>query len=345
MDEEVGSSRARKATTTMSGDKTDGVGLKVFSVPNCVYAATDGVFPQWRFLLVVYNPGPEALTLERVVQTRCYPGQRVRRRAGGDAIRLVQGEREMPGGGVAVLEMSDSVQAKPPPVRIDISLTFSDGKEAFVVEHAIDLVPTSTRALHFPLRGPWLVANGRSFRHCLGRQFGFDFIHRNDARIFSGPVKGDPELTRFASFAQPLFSPTTGRVLDCTDENEDIPATPDRASGTDVANHAGNYLVVEDEEGACVLLAHLRKGSLLVRKGERVEAGRPVAQVGNNGTTSLPHLHIELLDRAPEMEYQVSQSFSASGLPFGFHQCRRVGRCAGGRELLVPKRLEVLEDA
>ena len=44
--------------------------LKLFSVPARVYAASDGIFPQWRFLLVAYNPGPEALTLERVVQAR-----------------------------------------------------------------------------------------------------------------------------------------------------------------------------------------------------------------------------------------------------------------------------------
>jgi murein DD-endopeptidase MepM/ murein hydrolase activator NlpD len=34
------------------------------------------------------------------------------------------------------------------------------------------------------------------------------------------------------------------------------------------------------------------KGSVLVRPGDRVQAGQPLACVGNSGNTTEPHLHI-----------------------------------------------------
>ncbi|MPZ23382.1 MAG: peptidoglycan DD-metalloendopeptidase family protein, partial [Dehalococcoidia bacterium] len=43
-------------------------------------------------------------------------------------------------------------------------------------------------------------------------------------------------------------------------------------------------------------LMHLKRGSLLVQPGDVVQAGAPLAQVGNTGNTTQPHLHFQLMD-------------------------------------------------
>ncbi|MDH3034883.1 M23 family metallopeptidase [Streptomyces sp. TRM75561] len=58
----------------------------------------------------------------------------------------------------------------------------------------------------------------------------------------------------------------------------------------------GNHVVLDLGGGAYALYAHLRRGSLTVREGDRVHAGQVLAQVGNSGNSTEPHLHFQLMD-------------------------------------------------
>jgi len=44
------------------------------------------------------------------------------------------------------------------------------------------------------------------------------------------------------------------------------------------------------------MYAHLIKGSLLVKPGDTVKKGQKIAQLGNTGNSSSPHLHFQLMD-------------------------------------------------
>jgi murein DD-endopeptidase MepM/ murein hydrolase activator NlpD len=58
---------------------------------------------------------------------------------------------------------------------------------------------------------------------------------------------------------------------------------------------AGWYVVLDgDDEDRDYVFMHLRKGSILVTAGQHVSAGQPLAQVGNTGRSSGPHLHFEI---------------------------------------------------
>ena len=54
---------------------------------------------------------------------------------------------------------------------------------------------------------------------------------------------------------------------------------------------AGNLVVVETG-GVQVFLAHLEPGSIVVRRGDPVQAGDPVGRVGCTGNSTEPHLHV-----------------------------------------------------
>lgn len=92
--------------------------------------------------------------------------------------------------------------------------------------------------------------------------------------------------SRYAINGATVFSPCAGRVI------ESAGGLPDNNPGSaDIYNPAGNYIVM-DCDGINVLLAHLLSSSLLVKRGDIVRQGQPVAQVGNSGNSMEPHLHM-----------------------------------------------------
>ena len=61
------------------------------------------------------------------------------------------------------------------------------------------------------------------------------------------------------------------------------------------AGGAGYYVVLDgDGEDRDYVFMHLRKGSILVERGDAVAKGQQIAQVGNTGSSSGPHLHFEI---------------------------------------------------
>lgn len=54
----------------------------------------------------------------------------------------------------------------------------------------------------------------------------------------------------------------------------------------------GNYIILEHADGLCSLYAHCKK--LLVQTGAPIKAGQTIAQVGETGTATGAHLHLEL---------------------------------------------------
>jgi murein DD-endopeptidase MepM/ murein hydrolase activator NlpD len=56
----------------------------------------------------------------------------------------------------------------------------------------------------------------------------------------------------------------------------------------------GNGIRIAHGDGWTTWYCHLRRGSLLVEKGDKVAVGQPLGLVGLSGDTSFPHLHFDL---------------------------------------------------
>lgn len=60
----------------------------------------------------------------------------------------------------------------------------------------------------------------------------------------------------------------------------------------------GNHVIIAQADGTFAVYAHLRQHSATVPEGAHVDAGEKIGEVGNTGNSSVPHLHVHLMDRA-----------------------------------------------
>jgi hypothetical protein len=61
------------------------------------------------------------------------------------------------------------------------------------------------------------------------------------------------------------------------------------------AEGAGHYVVLDgDDEDHDYVFMHLRSDSITVEAGDRVPTGQRIAEVGNTGRSTAPHLHFEI---------------------------------------------------
>lgn len=185
-------------------------------------------------------------------------------------------------------------------------------------------LPISAVELAFPLPpGNYLVANGGANiavsshaetldlsvpRHRLwhGQSYGVDIVALSSVgRSAEGLMPTNPK--QYVIYGRTVLAPCTGLVISAASGLPDtaIPLTSDEPS---VGNHV--LLRCEDVE---VLLAHFKPGSLRVRQGQRVAVGQPVAEVGNSGSSSEPHLHIHA-----QSPGTTTAPFSGQPLPIQF---------------------------
>jgi murein DD-endopeptidase MepM/ murein hydrolase activator NlpD len=164
--------------------------------------------------------------------------------------------------------------------------------------------------------------------HFLGQTFAIDFVAA-DARRRTATVRdwrtllSTEPVTRFLAFGRAILSPIDGHVVAAHDGEPDHPArraplpilgyllTQGSRLRRGLAAVTGNQLILAlDSGGPFVALAHLRNGSLLVRPGDPVAVGQPVAACGNSGNSTQPHVHVQVMDSADLL--------AARGLPMAF---------------------------
>jgi len=164
--------------------------------------------------------------------------------------------------------------------------------------------PYSGRELYLPFAGEWTVwqAFDGEWTHRGPWRYAYDFVITDpDGRTFRGDGS---RLTDYYAFGKPVLSPVDGTVVEITDGVEDNP--PGQANKE---NNYGNYVLLWDYRGFYVLVAHLRKGSVRVKPGDRVLKGSLLGQCGNSGYSPQPHIHIHV---------QASPKVGSPTLPFKF---------------------------
>jgi hypothetical protein len=346
------------------GNRPDSVvpGIETVVEPHTVYVADDSVRPRWRFAFLVQSRSDTDLeVVEFRIQHRAEPSApwlqaptpRVcpTDRARLDGPDITVGPSRIAPGAFTGIDLRDCVPGEmPSAIRVEADVRGGQSTGITTVSRVVSLIPRATRYVTFPLEGAWVAGNARADQHGIGRAFAFDFVTEADQQIHTAPKVNELRPDQFDSYNQPLHSPVDGRVVACENAMPDLACTP-RGGGTygkglpdglPKSAFFGNYVLIEADASDCLLMAHLKQGSVLVRSGMQVAAGQLVGRVGNSGNTSGAHLHIELLDGILEFDKLLTPDFRQSGLPFGFRDV--VLKNATGRRCgdLVPEKGDIV---
>lgn len=161
------------------------------------------------------------------------------------------------------------------------------------------------------------------------------------ARPTGGSSASAWSLTDFYAFGQKVLAPADGRVVRAVDGEPDRPPVKTRLrlaqpSGEDPRRIFGNYIVIDHGHGEFSLLGHLRRGSVRVKRGDRVKRGQVLAECGNSGASAQPHLHFHVMDGPDPIR--------SRGLPvhFGNYRLWRAGQASLVRSG-APRAGELLE--
>jgi hypothetical protein len=119
-------------------------------------------------------------------------------------------------------------------------------------------------------------------------------------------VPGAPEMRA----GVPVLAAAPGVVTVARDGLADAPAPEPAPTGRPATPEAGNVVVIDHGRGWESQYSHLRRGSLVVRRGQRVEAGARLGLIGRSGTAAFPHVHFEIRHRGRAMD-------PFTGLPAG----------------------------
>jgi len=191
----------------------------------------------------------------------------------------------------------------------------------------VDVAAGSTRTIAAPVRGRnWVAMNGccgigsahvsalAPFSGSLAntQRFAIDWMRTNDDGEF---VTGEPIRNEsYAGYGQEVRAVADGTItstLDTMAANTPgtLPAAdPALAATITVETVDGNHIIQDLGGGVWAAYAHLQKGSLLVKPGDRVKAGQVIARLGNTGNSSAPHLHFQLMN-GPQL-------VGSDGLPY-----------------------------
>lgn len=118
-----------------------------------------------------------------------------------------------------------------------------------------------------------------------GTAYGVDIVAIDSFGMRAdGVMPSDP--IQYRIFGMPVAAPCAGKVIAAVDGLPDM-----QIPNQDERHLAGNHVVLRCN-GNDILLAHFKKGSLLVHTNDVLEIGALIARVGNSGATSEPHLHV-----------------------------------------------------
>jgi murein DD-endopeptidase MepM/ murein hydrolase activator NlpD len=140
-------------------------------------------------------------------------------------------------------------------------------------------------------------------------------LERNGARYQGDGTK----LEDYYAYGQEIIAPAGGVVLQAFDGSDDNPPgvlpqmpspdelrkmaeqarAPGQPGGMQIRMPRANVVSIDHENGEMSVFLHIQKGSLQVKHGDSVRAGKVLARVGNSGMSKAPHLHYQLV-RIPD---------------------------------------------
>jgi murein DD-endopeptidase MepM/ murein hydrolase activator NlpD len=150
------------------------------------------------------------------------------------------------------------------------------------VDNALDIRSPFERSSYVLNGSASLLVNEHA--RISGEAWGTDlYPHTRSGRLCQGSG-----LAAFPCFGAPVLAPVAGRIDRVVSDRPDMPL-----GEVDEEVPTGNSVSIQTQDGRCLMLAHLKRLSILVREGEDVTVGQQIARCGNSGRASVPHLFLQ----------------------------------------------------
>ncbi|MDH6182277.1 biotin carboxyl carrier protein [Microbacteriaceae bacterium SG_E_30_P1] len=195
--------------------------------------------------------------------------------------------------------------------------------------------PTDVAA---PVTGRWLAVNSPTTKvpshgvRAYGQAYAIDLVLDPESPDTARPQFSSGRAFRapaeYPAFGQPVRAMVDGVVVTASDGLRDHRARSNwpallymfvEGAARELGGPrfiVGNHLVIEAESGVFALVAHLQRGSIRVKVGDRVRAGDVIALCGNSGNSTEPHVHAQLMDRRSPLTGQgLPMTFGGEPLP------------------------------
>lgn len=143
-------------------------------------------------------------------------------------------------------------------------------------------------SLKAPFSGSWSIYQGfnGTYTHQSAWKHALDFFVTVEGMSYKDNGR---HLEDYYAYGKPVLSPCFGRVVAF------VSSLADNIVGeVDTVNNWGNFILIQINTGAYVLLAHLQKDSVKVELNSWVAPGQILAMVGNSGRSPQPHLHMHV---------------------------------------------------
>lgn len=166
-----------------------------------------------------------------------------------------------------------------------------------------------------PFEGKWTVINGsvdKALSHSWGiptQRYAYDFIILDkDGKSF----QGDPKLPQsYYCYGKNIIAPAYGEVIEIYNECSDNIIEEKYNLDWNIKDIRGNFIIIRHVDGEYSFIAHIMQNSFVVAVGDKVKQGQIIANCGNTGNSSEPHLHFHLQNG--------KSFFTAAGLPVCFN--------------------------
>ncbi len=154
--------------------------------------------------------------------------------------------------------------------------------------------------LELPFEEKWYVfAGGRTHldggHHFVtrgtGQRYAYDIAIVIDGSSFSGD---NSKNENHYCFGKRLNAPGDGKIIALENNIDDNYVSGSVNSDINDSNLAGNYIIIDHLNGEHSMLAHFKKGTIIVSVGDMVTKGQEVGKAGNSGNSTGPHLHYHL---------------------------------------------------
>ena len=152
-----------------------------------------------------------------------------------------------------------------------------------------------------PFNGKWDAVNGGTTQEnshswdIITQRFAYDFVII-DAQEKS--FKEEPNrIENYYCYNQPILASQKGVVIDIRNNVRDYQKVGDYSVDWKTRHIAGNYITIKRDNEEFSFYAHLKRNSMKVKKGDVVKEGQHIANCGNSGNSTEPHLHFQLMNR------------------------------------------------